>query len=100
MQPEWRPCDLDDGSLVQEGVGEWLKLQRPGKNGMLLVLLSLWWWRAHPAADAAEWATAVDDVLWVLRSLLQLARAKCSREEGSEPEAPPVPKRRRKSGRS
>lgn len=52
-------------------------LRHPGRNGLLLVMVSLTWWRAL-TDDAAEWKRAVVDVANVLRSL-------CSTNSGASP---------------
>lgn len=74
MQPEWREVG-PGGELMRRGEGDWPdELQRPGQNGMVIVLLTLWWW--HEAlggdADTAGWDAAVRDVVWVLSKLVAI----------------------------
>ncbi|KAF7795563.1 hypothetical protein EIP86_006725 [Pleurotus ostreatoroseus] len=93
MQPDWRLAD-DGSELARDGTGGWDKLRRPGKNGMLLVLLSLWWWKSHPSVADRAWLAAVDDVQWVLTALL--SRAAQKRASDDEEESRPSAKRARK----
>ncbi|OSC99713.1 hypothetical protein PYCCODRAFT_1372698 [Trametes coccinea BRFM310] len=66
LQPDWREYD-DLGHPVFGGEGSWGSLHQPGKNGILMVLLSLMWWKeiASPLT-ADEWQNAASDVLWVV----------------------------------
>ncbi|KAF7798118.1 hypothetical protein EIP86_009333 [Pleurotus ostreatoroseus] len=93
MQPEWRVDVPLGGTMRRDGTGGWEKLRRPGKNGVLLVLLSLWWWKAHPSADENAWAVAVEDVKWVLEALL--SRATQKRVSDGEDDDEPTRKRAR-----
>ncbi|KAF7797970.1 hypothetical protein EIP86_009177 [Pleurotus ostreatoroseus] len=95
LQPDWRATDSNDGPLLQDGTGDWEKLRRPGRNGILHVLLSLWWWKSHPSANDADWLVAVDDVQWALCNMLQRTERKRSSESADEG-AGTASKRRRK----
>ncbi|EIW53636.1 uncharacterized protein TRAVEDRAFT_94269, partial [Trametes versicolor FP-101664 SS1] len=65
LQPAWRECD-DRGIPVIGGSGDWNALRAPGKNGLLIVLLSLAWWReAATNATMQRWTAALADVAWV-----------------------------------
>ncbi len=68
LQPEWRTKD-SFGRPVVGGEGTWDNLRYPGKNGMLMVLLSLWWWRGIATATIDDWTVAVHDVCWVLEKM-------------------------------
>ncbi|KAI0735943.1 hypothetical protein C8Q76DRAFT_573844, partial [Earliella scabrosa] len=69
LQPNWRSRDdrgrpiIDDSAACGENT--WEGLRKPGANGVLMVLLSLCWWReiATPATLDA-WQDAVMDVTW------------------------------------
>ncbi|KDQ53073.1 hypothetical protein JAAARDRAFT_137834, partial [Jaapia argillacea MUCL 33604] len=74
IQPSWHSRD-EDGQLRCSGAGGlWASAQKPGKNGFLLVLLSLSWWREAVAGQGGEavgtqlarWTDAVGEVEWVL----------------------------------
>ncbi|KAI9066135.1 hypothetical protein FKP32DRAFT_1566488 [Trametes sanguinea] len=78
LQPEWRPLD-DYGWPMIGGIGEWDVLTSPGKNGILIVLLSLVWWReVATEASWVQWDAAVEDVVWVLHSMVTASM--CSKE--------------------
>lgn len=69
LQPAWRECD-DRGIPVIGGSGDWNALRAPGKNGLLIVLLSLAWWReAATNATMQRWTAALADVAWVIQSM-------------------------------
>ena len=51
IQPEWRTIDVASRP-VHKGTEAWDALQKPGKCGFVLVLLSLMWWRKAP--DVSE----------------------------------------------
>ncbi|KAJ8469825.1 hypothetical protein ONZ45_g16760 [Pleurotus djamor] len=68
INPSWRERS-NDGKLTRSGDGDWSDLIVPGVNGLLSVLVSLWWWRAQAASGSpalASWQDAIADVLWVL----------------------------------
>ncbi|KAI0323656.1 hypothetical protein GY45DRAFT_1226980, partial [Cubamyces sp. BRFM 1775] len=64
LQPSWRMPN-GGGRPVACGDGAWGDLRSPGKNGLLMVLLSLVWWR-DTATDATmqDWSAAAADVRW------------------------------------
>jgi hypothetical protein len=47
---------------------DWSKLQKPGKNGFLLIMLALVWWGVASHRDG-EWSEAVADVKNVLQCM-------------------------------
>ena len=54
------------------GSRDWSKLECPGKNGLLIVLLSLVWWREIATATTLEdWHAAAADVGWVAEAMAQ-----------------------------
>ncbi len=77
LQPEWRVRGAD-GRPVPGGsvVDDWGKsLCRPGKNGVLMVLLALVWWKEiTTAATTVDWDVAVQDVAWVLSQMARSSR--------------------------
>lgn len=85
MQPDWRTAGPANDKMSREGAGGWEKLRRPGKNGILIVLLTLWWWKAQPLVVEKDWLVAVDDVRWVLEVLLSLTAQKRTSESEGEP---------------
>ncbi|KAI9062818.1 hypothetical protein FKP32DRAFT_1603808 [Trametes sanguinea] len=91
MQPDWRATN-DLGQPVIGGHGDWDCLRNPGKNGMLMVLLSLVWWREQwPEQSATDWKMAVKDVTWVLASMattVDLDNPDSNEEERMEEDTP------------
>ncbi|KAI0653949.1 hypothetical protein C8Q70DRAFT_897611, partial [Cubamyces menziesii] len=65
LQPSWRTQDGAERP-VMAGEGPWHQLESPGKNGLVIVLLSLMWWR-EVATDSTlpDWHAAAADVRWV-----------------------------------
>jgi hypothetical protein len=49
---------------------DWTMLRKPGRNGFLLIMLSLTWWGKLSEIDN-EWVLAVADVTEALRCLCQ-----------------------------
>ncbi|TFK80228.1 hypothetical protein K466DRAFT_504261 [Polyporus arcularius HHB13444] len=75
LQPSWRPRGAD-GRPVVGGEGDWADLKKPGKNGLLIVLLTLTWWDdAATDATRSQWHAAVEDVSWVIVSMAKEARS-------------------------
>jgi hypothetical protein len=70
IQPDWR---LEDGELVREQlVGDWEPLQLPGTNGIVSVVVALFYWglavlEVGHGRDA--WLSAVEDCLAAFRQL-------------------------------
>jgi len=50
---------------------DWAKVQKPGKNGFLLIMLALVWWGAASNREG-EWLKAVADVTDVLRCICEV----------------------------
>ncbi|KAH9900717.1 hypothetical protein C8Q73DRAFT_637162 [Cubamyces lactineus] len=72
LQPSWRICN-ERGRPVPGGIGDWGALVAPGKNGLLIVLLSLVWWRdAESNSTLEDWLAGVADVRWVVQSMAAL----------------------------
>ncbi|KAJ7048443.1 hypothetical protein C8F01DRAFT_1267285 [Mycena amicta] len=76
LQPQWRRAKIDWPAMdaVQTGnEGEsWATLRVPGKNGLVSVVASLYWWGREGVLKesvAAEWSSAVRDVTWALRRM-------------------------------
>lgn len=73
IQPDWR-IPGEDGARPSTDVepGPWDDLERPGTNGMLVILLSLMWWREIATeATIHDWTEAVRDVVWVLALMVK-----------------------------
>jgi hypothetical protein len=62
---QWWSCLQPSSQLA--GVN-WEPLRKPGKNGFLLVMMSLVWWGKATHADE-EWKKSVADVTRVLRCM-------------------------------
>ncbi|KAI0653759.1 hypothetical protein C8Q70DRAFT_888267, partial [Cubamyces menziesii] len=64
LQPDWRSVDNED-RLEQIGEGDWGHLDHPGKNGVLMALLSLMWWRDIATSKTlTDWYHAAKDLAW------------------------------------
>ncbi|KAI9070211.1 hypothetical protein FKP32DRAFT_1558348 [Trametes sanguinea] len=62
------------GRPIIGGQGDWDALVQPGRNGILIVLLSLVWWRAAATSSTLDdWHAAVQDVRWVVVSMARSA---------------------------
>ncbi|KAJ7093635.1 hypothetical protein C8R43DRAFT_908060 [Mycena crocata] len=76
LQPAWRGgCrgQGEAGKVVPAGA-DWGKLVVPGRNGLLTVVATVYWWGCKERENGScseEWHEAVGDVLWVLRSLTE-----------------------------
>ncbi len=69
LQPEWREKDEHDRPIIG-GEGSWDCLERPGQNGLLLVLMSLaWWGEVASPTTKTDWIAAVKDVAWVVSQM-------------------------------
>ncbi|KAJ7711571.1 hypothetical protein B0H16DRAFT_1343631 [Mycena metata] len=78
LAPLWRATNaqgrLQPGDDAQGADGPWEGLVHPGANGILIVLLTLAWWREEEGEESETWSSAVQDVKWVLGGLLINAR--------------------------
>jgi hypothetical protein len=77
LQPEWRVHEgsLDLSTDDPPDDETWEELAKPGKNGLFLLMLALWWWSS--AVDQSDvqsekdvWIHAAQDVDWVLTQIL------------------------------
>lgn len=69
INPSW--CICIDGHLKIGGTGPWESLHKPGQNRFLSVLQTLSWWRGLLGVDGTDdWHSAVEDVAWVLKEIL------------------------------
>ncbi|KAJ7615783.1 hypothetical protein DFH06DRAFT_1013222, partial [Mycena polygramma] len=71
MQPEWRRRG-SDGAWMVGGTHQWGFLDRPGPNGCLSIVASLYFWGVcenQSTAQRAGWQQAVEDVAWMLEGL-------------------------------
>ena len=77
LQPEHRMDNdvANDGHVLPQTPGDMEAIRRPGKNGLLSVLAALWFWGSTPEVEYSttlgSWASAVDDVSWVIEELLK-----------------------------
>ncbi|KAJ7840364.1 hypothetical protein B0H13DRAFT_1649728 [Mycena leptocephala] len=78
MQPEWRSRGPDKkwkigGDTAYGGNTEWGVLDRPGPNGCLSVVASLFFWGVcenQSVVMQERWREAVEDVSWILEGLV------------------------------
>ena len=89
----WRDMPVNDlADLKMKWRAWWAKLwpadatgeflQKPGKNGVLLVIMSLAWW-GNAVGDDMEWKVAVSQVVEVLRSLQVAAGEKLPAQDSA-----------------
>ena len=75
LQPAWRGIAWP---LTRMSVPNkmWDKVRKGGKNGFLMILLSLGWWisAAENDIDKREVASAIEDVEWVMGELTKEPR--------------------------
>jgi hypothetical protein len=73
LQPSWRP--FERGVVSREVHGEWGHLCAPRINGLLNVVILVYWWsrilEEQKPADSirADYHFFADDVSWVLSNL-------------------------------
>ncbi|KAJ7049502.1 hypothetical protein C8F01DRAFT_1093446 [Mycena amicta] len=80
LQPQWRKVKTEWAAMdaVQKGgEGEsWVALTVPGKNGLVSIVASLYWWgREGVVGDSVSpaWLNAVKDITWALRRMASSA---------------------------
>lgn len=83
MQPDERGEQGQDRPTATIPTTSWTLITKSGRNGFFLVVLSLFWWR-HAIDKKLDgdsrtvayqhWEKIVDDVLWVLRSIISCGR--------------------------
>ncbi|KAJ7050766.1 hypothetical protein C8F01DRAFT_1000131 [Mycena amicta] len=74
-QPDWRIVDGDPIRADAEG-RPWGSMVCPGKNGILSVVASLYWWGSalkRLGKVSQSWLNAVEDVAWVMEQLKKVA---------------------------
>ncbi|KAJ7056519.1 hypothetical protein C8F01DRAFT_1257188 [Mycena amicta] len=76
LQPQWRKAETTwpamDAVQKEEEGASWATLRVPGKNGLVSVVASLYWWGREgllKESMAPEWSGAVKDVTWTLRHM-------------------------------
>ena len=73
LQPEW--CVLSAGeTAVGQDVEGWENLRKPGLNGLLSLLVALFFWRLHVRdsnVDHIHWSAVVNDSLAAIKELIQ-----------------------------
>lgn len=91
-QPEWR--DTSDWPFEQEDADghDWGGLIDGGKDGLYVVMVSLGWWvHAKDSSEDSKIDEAIEDVAWVIDSLVSLLSAAAT--------ATPTPPRTSQRGR-
>ncbi|KAK7019706.1 SERTA domain-containing protein 3 [Paramarasmius palmivorus] len=75
VNPRWRPRAED--MVMPGGNGSWEAVRMPGKDGFVLLLVSLRWWcdlLDRPGADCL-WLATLKSVYWTLEELQKDARS-------------------------
>lgn len=72
LQPEWRGGDWPLSRVVADGE-VWTEVKKGGPTGFGLLVIGLNWWirGAQTAKDQNEVASMVEDVVFVLRAILE-----------------------------
>lgn len=77
IQPQWRVPVLDDWPLPQQiPAGEsWQEARLGGSNGLMLIVLCLFWWRKSAEEEfdkvaLAEYTSVAEDVAFVFEAIL------------------------------
>ena len=94
LQPSSRRDYISDGLLEPSVSMDWTRMQKWGKDGMIIVLMSLVWWGMASSTDA-EWLKAVQDVSKVLRCMQ--APPPAVRPSDATASTPPRVNRKRKA---
>lgn len=72
LQPSWRIVDSKSTPRTVEG--GWAVIDKHGANGLYSVMGALYLWHSFREKGSLDsWASAVDDVHWVLSQLLECA---------------------------
>lgn len=71
VQPDWRIDE--DGEICPTAEGDWSSLRKPGVNGLLSAVASLYFWGVGRASRKrlGPWDSSVEDVIFVLTHLQQ-----------------------------
>ena len=73
LQPKWRVSE--NGTIITaDSDGDWDVLRKPGVNGLLSVLVALFYWGGIAKRTAKQrnaWAACVEDCILVLRQLVE-----------------------------
>ncbi|KAI0037316.1 hypothetical protein FA95DRAFT_1466964, partial [Auriscalpium vulgare] len=78
MQPEQQGVTWPLARPTVVPTEGWDELLKGGNNGFVIILFTLSWWCGAAKTDAEqnEWASAIEDVEWVLTQLVALAGSK------------------------
>ncbi|KAJ3751922.1 hypothetical protein F5878DRAFT_549901 [Lentinula raphanica] len=78
INPEWRERDALGRIVVNgSGEGDWDEFDRSGQNGMLSLVISLYWWYRrldNPSEPSPDWLAGLRDISWVLSELVKANR--------------------------
>lgn len=75
LQPDERSNMTTEGLLEPHVDMTWWTVQKPGKNGLLLVMMSLVWW-GWAGRQSKTWKVAVRDVVAVIDCMINSRRSK------------------------
>ncbi|KAJ7063028.1 hypothetical protein C8F01DRAFT_985602, partial [Mycena amicta] len=77
-QPDWRIVEESEHPIRTEAEGRpWGSMMAPGKNGILSVVASLYWWGStlkRLGKTSQSWLDAVNDVAWAMEELKKVAQ--------------------------
>ncbi|RXW11814.1 hypothetical protein EST38_g14041 [Candolleomyces aberdarensis] len=90
-QPEWRTVNVDGISPINfcrevPNDADWSSLARGGSAGIYTVVMALSWWVRNTGSSwSKDLSAIVDDVTWVLRTLVQNGSVKESQATSTSP---------------
>lgn len=72
IQPDNRECDSQGAHMRESQDADWSWLHKAGRNGMYLMVVGLMWWcdMISNNKTMGEWLAMVEDVSWVLESMM------------------------------
>jgi hypothetical protein len=72
IQPDNHECDSQGANIHESQDADWSWLHKAGKNGMYLMVVGLMWWHDMISNNKTmgKWLAMVEDVSWVLKSMV------------------------------
>ncbi|KAG1903422.1 uncharacterized protein F5891DRAFT_977985 [Suillus fuscotomentosus] len=87
IQPDDRECDSQGAHMRETQDADWSRLRKAGRNGMYLIVVGLMWWHNMISNNKTmgEWLAIVEDVSWVLESMVATHIDECVSPTPSPP---------------
>lgn len=102
IQPDDRARDAEGKFIREPQDANWMRLRKGGRNGIYLVVVGLMWWRDMISNNETmeEWLAMVEDVTWVLESMVATHVDDSTTPPPSPPTITSVRKRKNPVGKS